>query len=276
MKQKLRHWTVMKAFTLVELLVVVALLVLCACMVFPALAKTRPNVRAVQCLNNLKQWSTAMQLYSNNNSENLPRDGISASGVYPGAGPDGTPNDLNAWFNLLPQLIGENTLQSYYNSAGGASQLKLPFPGRKGPVWHCPGAYMSDADIAQVSGGGAEGFFSYVMNLDLKKQDASVNTAYPGMPRLTTFQKPAATVLFFDNAFNPRTEVVNGGPQFNSVNPANRWKSFVARHGNGGSISFLDGHVKIFSAYSVTNGSGNNEALRPDIIWNAPYRVANP
>jgi prepilin-type processing-associated H-X9-DG protein len=135
---------------------------------------------------------------------------------------------------------------------------------------------MSGVDYLQLSGGGANGFFSYEMNIDLKKLDAITSVAYPAMPKLTTFQRPSATVLFFDGAFNPRTEVVNSSPSFNSVNPASRWRSFAPRHGNGGSIVFLDGQVRIFSGSYVTNGASTFEALRPDIIWNAPYRVANP
>src|SRR5258706_5802166 len=200
---------------------------------------------------------------------------MSATGIYPGSG-DGTPNDLNAWFNLLPQLIAENTLQSYYNNGVGDPRTKLPFPGGKGRVWHCPSAYMSSVDYFQLSGGGAGGFFSYEMNIDLKKQDASISFTYPTMPKLTTFRQPSATVLFFDDAFNPRTENVSGSPQFNSVNPAGRLRSFAARHGNGGSILFLDGQARIFSTNYVTSGAGTFEALKPDIIWNAPYRLANP
>src|ERR1035438_7463629 len=151
----------------------------------------------------------------------------------------------------------------------------LPLPGDKGKVWHCPSASMTSADVAVV-GGGAEGFFSYDMNSDLKKQTTTANWSYPQMPPLASFQKPSATVVFFDCAFNPRAEIHNSAPQFNSVTPANRWRSFSARHSNGGTISFLDGQAKVFSARYVTNGASGNEALRADIIWNAPYRTANP
>src|SRR5947209_2405719 len=106
---------------------------------------------------------------------------------------------------------------------------------------------MSDGDYAILAGGGTYGFFSYDMNIDLKKQAGGVNYAYPLMPKITSFQKPSATVLLLDCTFNPRTEIVNASPQFNSVNPAGRWRSFFPRHGNGGNIGFLDGHVRIFS-----------------------------
>ena len=60
------------------------------------------------------------------------------------------------------------------------------------------------------------------------------------------------------------------------MNPANRWRVFTARHEAGGPIAFVDGHAQYFKLFAVTNGAGGNEALNSDIIWNAPYRMANP
>src|SRR5258706_117906 len=141
MNERTSHHKCPPAFTLLELVVVVALLVVGAGMLLFALVRTRPNVRSVQCLNNLKQWGTVLQLYANNSGDNLPRDGMSATGIYPGSG-DGTPNDLNAWFNLLPQLIAENTLQFYYNSGVGDQRTKLLFPYGKVSIQNCPIAYL--------------------------------------------------------------------------------------------------------------------------------------
>jgi prepilin-type processing-associated H-X9-DG protein len=260
------------AFTLVELLVVIGMVTLGALMLVPALARTRPGVKAWQCINNLKQWGLAIRLYASDNNDNIPRDGMDSTGIYPGT--SGAHADSRAWFNLLPQYIGERTLSDYSNDSG-SPMSKLPFPGGKGKVWHCPSASMTSADVALV-GGGAEGFFSYDMNIDLKKQTADMNMTYPLMPKLAAFQKPSATVVFFDCAFNPRTEIVNSSPQFNSVSPAARWRSFSTRHNQGGTIGFLDGQAKVYSTRYVTNGAAGNEALKADIIWNAPYRTANP
>ena len=261
------------AFTLLELLVVIAMIALGVLMLVPALARTSPNVKAWQCINNLKHWGLAMRLYASDNSDTIPRDGMSATGIWPGS--NGGHADSNAWFNALPPFIAERTLNDYWNDSG-TPMTRLPFPGGKGKVWHCPSASMTSADVAIVAGGGAEGFFSYDMNMDLKKQTESVNITYPLMPKLAAFRRPSATVEFFDCAFNPRTDIVNSSPEYNSVNPANRWRSSSARHSNGMTISFLDGQAKIYSARYVTNGAGVYEPLKPDIIWNAPYRTLHP
>jgi len=70
---------------------------------------------------------------------------------------------------------------------------------------------------------GDNGFFSYVMNIDLKRA-ANGQTAmpWPTMPKITDLAKPAATVFMYDECFDPVTEKVNNSPQWNSVNPADR------------------------------------------------------
>jgi len=266
------------AFTLIELLVVIAIIAILAAMLLPALSRAKRAALQANCLSNLRQWTLANRMYSDDNRDTLSTDGMSKTGVYPGGGPDGTHADENAWFNVLPKLVGDKSFIEYWNDPNfsGNRMVSIPFPGAKGKIWHCPAAQMTSGDVQAVSGNGAEGFFSYDMNIDLKKQDDSANYLYPKMPKLTTFLKPAATVLMFDCVFNPNTEPGNGSPSFNSVNPANRWRSFALRHQSGGVINFLDGHAGYFKHNAITNGAASNEKLRPDVIWNAPYRLLNP
>ena len=259
-----------RAFTLIELLVVIAIIAILASMLLPALSKAKSRALQANCLSNLKQWGLAMHLYATDNNDGIPRDGMDVTGVYPGV--SGAANDPNAWFNLLPQVVGERTLSAYWNDPGGVPMNKLPFPGGKGKIWQCPAASMTASEVAMISGGGTHGFFSYGMNIDLKKSTRDDNFTYPAMPKIGQFQNPSASVLLFDLVFNPRTEIVNSSPQFNSVNPANRWRSFASRHNLGGVINFIDGHAGYFRLSYVTNGAGTYEALKSDIIWNSPYR----
>jgi prepilin-type N-terminal cleavage/methylation domain-containing protein/prepilin-type processing-associated H-X9-DG protein len=278
-----------EAFTLIELLVVIAIIAILAAILLPVLAQAKERARRANCISNLRQWGMAFQIYSNDNNNGMPRDGMAGNSDYPGPSStttDGTPNDPCAWFNLLPPNMGMSPLGTNWwklnNTPGGGltkATKYMPFPGGVGPIWECPSATMSLATVANVlQGNGDDGFFSYVMNIDLKREaDGTTALKYPQMPKLTAFSQPAATVFMYDCVFDPVTEVVNASPQYNSVNPANRQNSYAARHSGGGVINFLDGHAFYYQDSYVTNnpsGGGESEPLQPDIIWDAPYRGA--
>ena len=277
-----------RAFTLIELLVVIAIIAILAAMLLPALAKAKQKARQVSCISNLRQWGIAIQMYANDNKEGLPSDGMDSAGTYSG----GDSKQLSAWFNLLPEYVSEKPL-SYYTTQTGVSHSDttknvdlIPYPSGVGKIYSCPAAQLVGSDFATLNGtgAGADGFFSFVMNIDLKRQTPGYATAnaypYPHMPKLVNISKPVDTVFMFDCVFSPSQEVVNGSPQYNSVNPANRWRSFASRHSNGGDINFLDGHVGYYKTAAVQAGGtmtgSAQEVAGSPLIWNPPFRALHP
>ena len=268
-------------FTLVELIVVLATLALLAVTLIPALAGTKPNNLSFQCLNNLRQWGDAFRTMASDNNDMPPRDGTDQAGQYAAdslvtTGP-GSPRDPYAWFNVVPPAMGEQPLSYYYNLPGANAQKKFPFPGNgQGKIWHCPAAKAAPGDVFQA--GGAYGFFSYVMNIDLKLNSSVANgiignsAVYPNMPKIGALRNPSATVLFTDAVFSPTWETSSSAPSRNGVYPCNRWSLFPKRHNDGGGLLFTDGHSAIFKWDYVYNQnptpSPRNEKLNPDIIWN--------
>ncbi len=285
------------AFTLIELLVVIAIIAILAAMLLPALSKAKHKALQAACFSSLRQWGLSVQIYAPDNRDNIPYDGMPFAGSYPGpstTASDGTPDDPHAWFNLLPPLMAERPLTIYYHQPGANAANKFP-PFNYSPppgylaaskIWECPAAGMTLATLQGVlQGNGANGLFSYAMNIDLKRAADGVSVNYANaaktaitMPRMTSFKNPSAVVFLFDQVFDPVTEVVNSSPQYNSVNPADRQNSMASRHNNGGIINFFDGHAAYFKTKHIQNNpstAGEKEPLLPDVIWDVPYRQSS-
>jgi len=269
-------------FTLIELLVVIAIIAILAALLLPALAGAKRRAQTVHCLSNLRQWGLALNLYATQNDDATPRDGTSNGGTYavdgiPADAPAGTPQDRAAWFNTLPQLVGDKKLSDYEALPGGNAYNKLPFPGNGiGKIWHCPSA-TDGGSAANFLGSGAYGVFSYCMNIDLKATTplgASYGKLpYPQTVKLSNVIQAAATVLLTEQAFNPTTEHVATDDGRNGIFPCSRSYRFSSRHNNGGNLVFMDGHSEYFFQKYITNGaptdSGASRAEKdnPDVIW---------
>src|SRR5258708_39086073 len=84
-----------RGFTLIELLVVIAVIAILASLLLPAMHRAKQAAQAATCLNNLRQWGLATQLFAGDNGDLLPKDG--------------TPNGLSideGWYNDLPRTLG--------------------------------------------------------------------------------------------------------------------------------------------------------------------------
>jgi prepilin-type N-terminal cleavage/methylation domain-containing protein/prepilin-type processing-associated H-X9-DG protein len=278
-----------RGFTLIELLVVIAIIAILAAMLLPALAAAKQKAYTANCISNTHQWGLAQAIYAGDNTDYIPLDGtMQPTGTgYGQYAPDtgnstgpGSPLDPVAWFNVLPQLVADKPLSYYYQLPGANVLTKFPVPGGdKGKIWVCPASQYSPSDV--TSGwlsGGADGLFSYVMDLDLKLRSDIANGVvgngpfWPNGVKMTSVPNASAQVFIFDAKYSPTLE----GGRNSGTYPAGRCDYFPSRHSKkGGIIGFLDGHGQYFTTSYVTNGYqslGSREEVRNgDIYWD-PHR----
>src|SRR3989442_8684423 len=67
-----RVYAVKRAFTLIELLVVIAVIAILAALLLPAMRAAKEQAQGVQCLGQIKQFSYAWNMYTDDNEEWIP------------------------------------------------------------------------------------------------------------------------------------------------------------------------------------------------------------
>src|SRR6266496_3798281 len=69
---KLLHRRRPVAFTLIELLVVIAIIAILAALLLPALTGAKERAKRANCKNNMRQFSLAVHMYSDDNGQHVP------------------------------------------------------------------------------------------------------------------------------------------------------------------------------------------------------------
>jgi prepilin-type processing-associated H-X9-DG protein len=253
-------------FTVVELLAVIVMIAILAIVLLPALAGTKSDPRAFQCLNNQRQLILGWQMYAADNNDLLPANDFPFLTAYRGAG--GLTNQMHNW------VVGTMASPLDANSASAACIAELSDPNtelspyvKNYTVYHCPAD-----NYANPLNSGHLNVRSYSMNaavgtcnwthynapnyaLGSAVGEGWLRGAYSNTQlgpwltygKLSSFTRPGPSKTFVILDENPYS--INDG-SFAAVAVATPGNTYLVDwpsglHGAAGVISFADGHVII-------------------------------
>ncbi len=115
-----------RGFTLVELLVVIAIIALLAAILFPVFAKAQAKAKQTQCLSNIRELTTAMMMFAQDNQNTYP---TIVNPVTLGSGNSNNPDFTGSWASQLQSYAGNNKIFTCPMDTNGPGFVSYCFNG---------------------------------------------------------------------------------------------------------------------------------------------------
>ena len=231
------------SFTLVELLVVIAIIALLATLLLPSLKSARDSAYSAQCKNNLRQISTAVFFYLDDNQ------GFFFPAYYGGYSNNPAPYNDFEWEARLISTLG------------------VPVPSWSletvRPIYRCEAHRRG---VLRASANGYAGWnFGFNGNRSMYSYNADLGPLY-GVPtyNLNAIAAPHSTIVMMDGipaVNNAALQIVVRGRSmqgYMTIAPYDAKSIFFPWHqANYNNVAFCDGHVAAVTSTQIVKSALN-------------------
>jgi len=261
-----RRSSTLRAFTLIELLVVIAIIAILAAMLLPALSQAKISAARANCISNLRQLTIAASVYGVDFADAIPPNYIQDTNAWVGGDVSRLPGATNILDIQRGKLFPYNQSLPVYRCPAD----KLGLAGRYVPR-------VRSYSISAMMGINTPSAASAV-HLNIRENLKFIDVRLPG---------PATAFFFVDEQSDPNdlsgydtfSSIDDGCFAVNSATGPVQWQNSPAsRHGNGGTLSFADGHAEFWKWFVTrthllkgVNAQGTSP-LDPDL---ARFRIAS-
>ena len=235
------------AFTLMEIMVVVVIILVLAGIALPVYSSLRSRSDKMAALNNMRQITAALITYCGQNDGDFPLENIGTGETWiNAAGPQGLP----VWYNALPRMSGQKGVGDYLHSPRGfyTKENLLFLPGARYPA--------SDKKLVRP-------LFAFAINTKLQRKDL---TGLKGKAKLSQIVLPARTVAFLEEGLPGEKKASPVQPKYEGECKS-AGRSFAARYGGQGVVTFLDGHAETLGVKDLLTEAGQLIFPQTTIVW---------
>lgn len=240
-------------FTLIELLIVIAIIAILAALLLPTLGTAKAKSRTVACLNQLKQFAVAAQMYAGDNAGFLVPN---------------LPAGSNSW------VLGSMKLDAQ------ATNTTLLRQGKLFPYASQPRLYLCPADAVVVPNYGPH-VRSYAMNswIGSRTMEAGGTAARSFRTFVKDAEFAAAGAALLWLMADEHEATIDDGYFLVTMDDSRPFASHPAfRHQRGFALNFVDGHAESWKLRDPASaqgsqaqvGSRNTDWLRLKQVTTAP------